>query len=185
MGKIILITGGARSGKSSYAENLALKYPKDKVTYIATSLPLDSEMEDRIKKHQNRRPKNWITIENYSKIDHIIKTNKTSSLFLIDCVTIMITNLIFDFSNNPEDINTNESDKLNNCILDYIKNIILECKKSNSKTIFVTNELGMGLVPEHKLSRIFRDISGRVNQKLAASSNEVYFCVSGIPMQIK
>ncbi|MEN8905678.1 MAG: bifunctional adenosylcobinamide kinase/adenosylcobinamide-phosphate guanylyltransferase [Clostridiales bacterium] len=180
---IILITGGARSGKSSFAETSAKEKSKKDVVYIATSLVTDKEMEDRIKKHRNNRPNDWITIENYNNIDTIIDNYHNKSVFLIDCITLMVSNLIYDFTNKFNNIDN--FDKINDKILEYVNKIIIKCKNTNSTFLFVTNEVGMGIVPDNYISRVYRDIAGRTNQLLASNSKEVYLCVSGIPIKIK
>jgi adenosylcobinamide kinase / adenosylcobinamide-phosphate guanylyltransferase len=185
MGKIVLITGGARSGKSNYAESMAKIYENKDVAYIATSLPIDEEMRDRIKRHQKNRPNDWITFENYSKIDNILENNFTKKLFLVDCITIMVTNLIFDYNKHSDEIDSKSANDINDKILAYINNILIICRNNNFTIFFVTNEVGMGIVPDNSISRVFRDIAGRVNQRLAAESDDVYFRISGIPVKIK
>lgn len=185
MGDLILITGGARSGKSTYAEKLAKNFNKD-VAYIATSLPIDAEMKNRIKKHRQQRPKNWLTLETYLDIDEeiLLKSSKYK-VFLIDCITILITNLMFHFEGDWEKISYSKIEYIESQIYNYFYRIIDSVNKVDSHIIAVTNEIGMGIVPDNKISRIFRDITGRVNQNLARESLEVYLCVSGIPIKIK
>lgn len=185
MGKLITVTGGARSGKSSFAESLCKDF-KSSVLYVATSIPFDDEMKDRIYKHQMQRPENFYTLEKYKNLDFEIKNSiKTEKAVLIDCITIMITNLMLekeiDFNNcSIDQINSIEAE-----ILNEIEKIILLKNEIDATIICVTNELGSGIVPQSRFSRVFRDIAGRANQKLAESSNEVYFVVSGIAVKIK
>ncbi len=185
MSKIILVTGGARSGKSSFAEQLCIDR-NNSTAYIATSIPFDDEMKDRVKKHKDSRPQNWETYEIYKDIYSIIKdiSNKHETV-IMDCITLLVNNLMFtydlDLDNaSPYDINKME---------DYIKKQIImlfeEVKNTELYFVNVTNELGMGVVPANKLSRVYTDIVGRINQYIASISDEVYFVVSGIPMKIK
>jgi adenosylcobinamide kinase/adenosylcobinamide-phosphate guanylyltransferase len=182
MGKVILVTGGSRSGKSTFAEEL-LK-DKNNVLYIATAIVTDGEMADRIEKHKERRNENWSTFEGYKNLDSAIK-GSACEYILLDCVTVMTTNLMFDEERDFDNISPEEIDSLEDEIQSQF-NILIEAVKEENKTIvMVTNEVGSGLVPEYKLGRIFRDIAGRVNQKLGAVSDEVYLVTCGIPLKIK
>ena len=185
MGKLILLTGGARSGKSSYAEKLAEDIG-NKILYIATSISCDKEMEYRIKCHQERRSNTWATIECYKDFD----TNLKDKLFdidavLLDCITIMVTNIMFSSDIDCENLNQEEAIVLEKMVMDEVDKLLAIISKAEVPFIIVTNEVGMGLVPEYPLSRVFRDIAGRVNQKLGSVSDEVYLCVCGIPNKIK
>ena len=150
MSNIILVTGGARSGKSNFAESLCIKQ-NNKTAYIATSIPFDDEMKNRVKKHQESRPKEWKTYAIYKDIYSIVE----------------------------------ELDELEEYIKEQIKKLMEAIKKTNLYFVIVSNEVGMGIVPENKLSRIYADFVGRANQLIAKYSDEVYFVVSGIPMKVK
>jgi adenosylcobinamide kinase/adenosylcobinamide-phosphate guanylyltransferase len=182
MSKITLVTGGSRSGKSSFAENL-LKGTDD-VLYIATAIITDVEMEHRIKKHVDSRNSNWTTYEGFFDLDKAIEQHDMENIML-DCVTIMTTNLMFkqelDFDNMPME----EVDELLKNIKVEFQKLILKAKESNKNLVMVTNEVGLGLVPETKLSRIFRDIAGFVNQYIASLSDEVYLICCGLPLKLK
>lgn len=182
MSKLVLVTGGARSGKSSFAESY-LKERYEDVAYLATAIPYDEEMKDRIKKHQQQRPSHWHTYEGHRSLDRRIES-LTEQGALLDCVTILVTNLLFDYLGNKpiEEIDTNE---LEMKITEEIVKVLDACKGYQGDMIMVTNELGSGVVPESKLGRVFRDIAGRVNQKIAKEAKEVYLVVSGIPVKIK
>lgn len=185
MSKIILVTGGARSGKSTFAEKLANDCG-DTILYIATSVPFDDEMKERVKKHQAQRPSHWQTLEAYKSFDEILPQNlHDKSGAMLDCITVMVTNIMFDNCSDFDNItielanSMEEAAKLEVCKL-------LECIKVWDKPfIFVTNEVGMGIVPDNVASRIYRDIAGRINQMIAQNADEVYLCVSGIPVKIK
>lgn len=182
MGKIILVTGGCRSGKSEYAEEL-LK-DKDDVLYIATAKALDDEMKNRIEKHQIRRNQNWDTYEGFKDLDLVIEKTEKRSV-LLDCITIMMTNLLFEEERDFDNMSMDDVDKILKEIKLQVEKTIIMAKKLNKTLIMVTNEVGYGLVPEYKLSRIFRDIAGAVNKHVAAFSDEVYLTVCGIPMKVK
>ena len=185
MSNIVLVTGGARSGKSTYAENLC-KSQNNNVAYIATSIPFDEGMKDRIKKHQEMRPKNWTTYEAYDEIYKLIKEiERNHQTIILDCVTLLINNLMFKFDIDYETCDRNEIDEIEKYIKNQVKLLIEEVKKTNLYLVIVTNEIGMSIVPDNRLSRIYTDIAGRINQYIARESDEVYFVVSGIPMKIK
>lgn len=184
MANIIFITGGARSGKSTYAEKIASE-KSSKVLYIATAIPIDEEMKHRIKKHKASRPAHWITYEGYNNLNNAVE-NYEWDVALLDCITIMISNLLFDkVGENIDNFNQQEIDIIEKNILQEVSNL-LDFVEVNSKTlIIVSNEIGFGLVPEYKLGRIYRDIVGRINQYIAKRSKEVYLVVSGINIRIK
>lgn len=180
---IILCSGGARSGKSEFAEQLALSL-KGRKAYVATGQAFDDEMKDRIKKHQMRRGKEWITFEiplhlhkNWEQIKNV------SDVILIDCLTMFTSNHIFAHG----DINTQEdSNRIESIILEELRLLLQDINNSNDKTvIFVTNEIGLGIVPENKLARYFRDITGRVNREVASAANKMYLTISGVTIELK
>ncbi|QUH19995.1 bifunctional adenosylcobinamide kinase/adenosylcobinamide-phosphate guanylyltransferase [Alkaliphilus sp. B6464] len=186
MKPLILITGGARSGKSTLAEKKALELGKN-VVYIATAIAFDEGMKDRIKKHRLDRPKNWATVELYKGFSAIVEDEsfKASDLILLDCMTLMVTNLMLESNLDFDNCSMEEVDRLEKDIfkeIDELLNIIMD---NNKTAIIVTNEVGMGLVPSYRMGNIFRDIAGRVNQYIANKSKEVYFTVSGIEIKIK
>ena len=186
MKNIVLITGGARSGKSTYAEKLA-KETKGRVLYIATSIPFDDEMKDRVKKHKERRPSNWYTFEGYKNLKQVFYNEEMQfDTILLDCITIMVTNHMFDKAgDNFDDFSDEAVDTMESEILQEIADFLDEAEKSTKTIIIVTNEIGCGIVPEYKMSRIFRDIAGRVNQYIASRAQGVHLVVCGIPIKIK
>lgn len=180
---IILCSGGARSGKSEFAEQLALSL-KGRKAYVATGQAFDDEMKDRIKKHQLRRGKEWITFEIplhlHKNWEHI---KNVSDVILIDCLTMFTSNHVFAHG----DINTQEdANRIESIILEELRLLLEEINNSNDKTvIFVTNEIGLGIVPENKLARYFRDITGRVNREVASAANKMYLTISGVTIELK
>ncbi|AHI55626.1 bifunctional adenosylcobinamide kinase/adenosylcobinamide-phosphate guanylyltransferase [Listeria ivanovii] len=185
MGEMMLVTGGARSGKSSFAEKEASLY--DTVLYVATGIAFqnDTEFQARIKKHQASRPANWETLEAFRGIPAYIETHaKAYEVVLLDCVTMLVTNLFFDALGEQE-LTDPLADRIEAEIQLVVREILSAGRKSDAKLIFVTNEIGLGVVPENKMTRIFRDIIGRVNQQIATQADEVYFVVSGISKRWK
>ncbi len=180
---IILCSGGARSGKSEFAEQLALS-KQGRKAYIATGQAFDEEMKDRIKKHQLRRGSEWINFEIPRDLhDNWKQINKVSDIVLIDCLTMFTSNHFFSCGeiDSQEDANHVES-----VILTELRLLLQDIKNSDNKTvIFVTNEIGLGIVPENKLTRFFRDIMGRVNREVAIAADKMYFTVSGITIELK
>lgn len=185
MGKLILITGGARSGKSTFAEQLAGKL-SDKVLYMATAVAFDEEMIDRIEKHKQSRPQNWDTNEGYKNLNTVIEAANSYDVLLLDCITVMLTNLLWEYPGMDFDVPSKEVlDKAEAYVRGEFDKLLKAAQGYKGTLIMVTNELGCGLVPEAPIARSFRDIAGRVNQQLAAQCQEVYLTVCGIPMQIK
>ena len=186
MGRIVLVTGGARSGKSIYGEKILAEIC-DKPAYVATAIAFDDEMKDRICKHQNSRPSEWTTFERYSDVDRAISEIKVDhDGYILDCVTIMVSNMMFmEREINWDKPSQEDINKIQMEILEYANRIIDETRSAGINAVIITNETGMGIVPENPISRAFRDIAGKVNQLLASKADEVYFAVSGIPMKIK
>lgn len=171
----ILVTGGARSGKSSYAEQM-FKDQND-VVYLASYINdnSDAEMQLRIKKHQQQRNSNWDTIE----IKHYLDVCAKNVLF--DCLSVYTSNVMYYYTKDLEYIDEHKIDE----IFNHIINEVLKLLKNTKQTIIVTNEVGNGLVPSHHLERVYRDILGRVNRAVANDVDNVYLVVCGQPLQIK
>lgn len=177
---ITLVTGGARSGKSSFAESL---YKDDEeVVYIATAKVTDKEMEDRIESHQNSRPKKWRTYEaNYDLSNGV--GNETN--YLLDCITILTSNIMYDISKDKEKIDSGLQKEIEDRVVFEIKALIDLIRENDYNLVIVTNEIGNSIVPSHPVSRIFRDIQGHVNQRIAKNCEKVYLVCCGIPVKIK
>ena len=160
MGKIILVTGGARSGKSSFAERLALKIGDGRAAYIATAQIFDDEMNFRVKLHRQRRGDNWTTFEApFAAEDKISEAGKNFGAILFDCVTLYVSNFLCNADTDDEKF-------LYDNLRGLIGKLIDAAQSSDAVTIFVTNEVGAGIVPENKLARRFRDLAGLANQML-------------------
>lgn len=185
MTKLTLITGGARSGKSTFAEKIAAGI-SEKVLYIATAVAFDLEMEDRIATHKKSRPQTWDTYEGYKDLDKVIAEAKCYDVILLDCVTVMLTNLLWEYPGMDFEVPSQEVlAKAEEYIRHEFDKLLKAAQGYEGTLIMVTNELGSGLVPEAPIARSFRDIAGRVNQQIATHCQEVYLAVCGIPIQIK
>jgi len=174
--KLIFILGGARSGKSAYALKLAESIPVKRL-YLATAEALDGEMAKRIKKHRKDRGNNWTTIEEPIRIVDVIAKDKKHAVILLDCLTLWVSNIIHKKSG----VRSQKSE----VIYKTVNQFISACKKAKANIIVVSNEVGLGIVPDNPLAREFRDIAGYANQKIAEAADEVYFVTVGIPVKIK
>lgn len=186
MGKIIYVTGGARSGKSSFAEGEIFRSGKERI-YVATALTFDDEMKERVKLHKIQRGEEWITIEEYKEIEKYLKPyEKEEKIVLLDCLTNMVSNnMIMDRDVDWDNISQDELQKIEKEIELQVKRILKFVKRSTLDMVVVSNEAGMGLVPPYALGRYFRDICGRMNQIVAKNSDEAYLVVSGLTLKLK
>jgi adenosylcobinamide kinase/adenosylcobinamide-phosphate guanylyltransferase len=178
MGTLVLILGGARSGKSSYAQSLA-EATGQSVTFIATAQALDEEMSARIQKHRAERPANWETLEIPFEIASRVQVK--SNIVILDCVTLLISNLLMQFVKN--DI-VDEAPYLA-AVQKEINGLISLLRSSDQDWLIISNEVGMGLVPPYQMGRVYRDAIGWANQRLAREADKVIFMVAGIPTTIK
>jgi adenosylcobinamide kinase/adenosylcobinamide-phosphate guanylyltransferase len=167
---IYLITGGERSGKSSYAQNLALSLSYSPI-YVATARKWDSDFQNRIDRHQQERDERWTNIEKEKQLSDIDFTGKTA---LVDCVTLWLTNFFVDTKNDV-------SLSLEEAKAEFEKIAVQE----NTNLIIVTNEIGMGVHAETHIGRKFTELQGWMNQFLASKADQVVLMVSGIPVKIK
>ncbi len=170
MKKIILITGGARSGKSRYAEELALSLSQHPV-YVATAHVWDEEFRERVRRHQERRGPQWTNIEEEK---HLSRHDLTGRVAVIDCVTLWLTN--FFFENQGQDTQQ---------VLQMVKEEFNRFTAQDATFIFVTNEIGSGGVSMDAVQRRFTDLQGWMNQYIASRADEVILMVSGIPVTVK
>lgn len=204
MSQFTLITGGARSGKSGFAERLAAS-AKCPVTYIATAQVWDQEMAHRVKKHQQQRPATWQLIEEPLNIlETLWRLKDYEGVILLDCVTLWLTNLLLagqaelakqvkleaghTDGDEPQFDSENNSDifaKLEPIILATVQEVGQIVQAIKPQVLFVTNEVGQGIVPENPLARAYRDLAGRSNQILARNADHVYMVVAGYPLDLK
>jgi len=171
MGKIILVLGGARSGKSNFACGLARKHKR--VAFIATAEGGDEEMRRRIRLHRRERPAHWKTFEEPVNIVRALSAaGEDHDFVVVDCLTLLVSNLLLAKKSEAE-------------ISRMLSEALAVIKKAKFRTVFVSNEVGLGLVPSNTLGRVFRDTAGRINQFVAAAADEVYFLFSGVPLRLK
>lgn len=166
---IILITGGERSGKSSYAQSLALKL-SDRPVYLATSKVWDEDFAQRVERHRGERDERWTSIEEQISISKVLPGNST---VVIDCVTLWLTNYFSKLKGERDAVVAEAKEELNQ-IFNYSGTLII-----------ISNELGMGLHATTKMGRDFVEAQGWINQHIAKNADEVYFMVSGLPMKVK
>lgn len=186
MKNLILVTGGARSGKSTFAEQL-VRDGDGPVLYIATAVGFDTEMRERIAKHRRQRPAAWDTWEGYQNLKAVFNVDMPNyRTILLDCITLYVSNWLLQ---KPELVGDGWDllalEELERAILTDLREFLDEAERRAVKVVMVTNEVGYGIVPENKLARIFRDVAGRVNQAIAARAELVYLVVCGQPLRIK
>jgi adenosylcobinamide kinase/adenosylcobinamide-phosphate guanylyltransferase len=168
MGQTILVTGGARSGKSAIAERRALGLGAHAV-YIATAQAFDDEMAERIALHQSRRGPEWTTVAEPVELARALRKTDGQGPRMVDCLTLWLTNLIL------QDADWNEA----------LDGLLATVPALRDPVVFVTNEVGSGIVPENALARSFRDAAGIVNQRVAAVADEVILAVAGLPLRVR
>jgi adenosylcobinamide kinase/adenosylcobinamide-phosphate guanylyltransferase len=177
--RLILLLGGARGGKSAYAQRLAedaARASGAEVCFIATAQGLDEDMTARIARHQTERPTVWQTIEEPYRIDEALQRATDAGVVIVDCLTLFVSNF---FMQHPDEHECEESVR-------RISREFLKLARSQQQTIIcVSNEVGLGIVPDTLMGRVFRDLLGRVNQDFAAAADEVYLMVAGLPLKLK
>ena len=166
----VLVLGGARSGKTSFAERMAMR-AGEKPLYLATAQALDAEMLERVKLHQQQRQKRFATLEEPLELATALRAAvKDHDVVLVDCLTLWITNLLGAGRNVAEAV-------------DALAAALPEI--DSARVILVSNEVGLGIVPDNAMARMFRDLSGAAHQRLADICTEVHFVVAGLPMTLK
>ena len=176
--KIVLVTGGARSGKSDFAERYAAVLP-GRHAYVATATVSDEEMARRIALHQKRRPASWATWEVPDHLPAVLgDLCQTADVVLVDCLTIYFSNYLWDHDGESDDV-------LLDGALTELRTILKAFRRAGVTAVLVTNELGSGIVPMEHVSRLYRDIMGRINQEAASEADEVYVSVCGITTEWK
>lgn len=173
--KVVFIIGGARSGKSRFAQELAKKMSQ-KVLFIATGQALDEEMKARIEEHKKSRPSSWRTLELSEGLGKCLKAQiGDAEVVIVDCLTLLVSNLF-----SGED--TAQSEKR---VMSEIESLLDCINNFPASFVIVSNEVGMGIVPENRLARYYRDLLGKVNQLVAEKADDIYLMVAGIPLRLK
>jgi adenosylcobinamide kinase/adenosylcobinamide-phosphate guanylyltransferase len=171
--KLVLFTGGARSGKSARAEQYASRLGGP-VLYLATAEARDDEMRARVAAHQSRRPASWTTREEPLAVARAIASLDAGSTVLLDCLSLLVSNLLLANEADPEPSVSAE-----------VEALLRAARERELRLIVVTNEVGMGIVPAYPLGRVYRDLLGHANQRVAAAADEVYLVTCGIPVELK
>jgi len=178
MARILFVTGGARSGKSAYAQRRALELPAPRA-YVATCPVIDAEMERRIQRHRaSRDPREWTTLEAPLALEEALRSSGSFSVRLVDCLTLWVNNLLFEESRLSQPLDEDN-------MADRGRGLLQAASGLPGHVIFVTNEVGAGIVPENALARRYRDLTGRLNQTIAAGADEAVLTVSGLPLHLK
>jgi len=182
-GTLTLVLGGGRSGKSRFAEELALNLGGDDVLFVATAENRDGEMDHRIQKHKESRPDSWVTLEQPLNVGQaLLEREESSRVILIDCLTILVSNVLChdpDLVLSPKSI-----DQIHHQLMNEIDRMIEVARVKRSHVIIVSGEVGLGIVPEHPLGRAFRDLLGWANQSLAKHANATYMMISGFAVPL-
>ncbi len=178
MARIVLITGGSRSGKSDYALRTA-EAQTGKRIFLATCPVTDEEIARRIQKHREQRSNsNWETIEEPVRIAEILRNTRECDVFLLDCLTLWVSNLMYQASQNGQELTEDE-------IATETEDLLTACAELNGTVMFVTNEVGSAIVPENPLARRYRDLVGRCNQIVASEADVVTMVICGLPLNLK
>ena len=180
-GKVTLVLGGIRSGKSAYAEELAAS-SREPVLYVATGQAFDEEMAGRIRRHRERRPPNWKTLEEPlslpESLEHSLEANTEVGIILLDSVDVWVSNLML--AREEE-----ETDATERIALESLDTILALCRQRAKKAVLVSTEVGLSPVAPNRLGRQFQDLLGTVNLRVAAQADEVFLVVAGIPVVVK
>ena len=180
MGRLLLVLGGARSGKSAYAQRLAQELGGDDVLFVATAEAWDEDMAQRIARHRQERPAAWRTIETPHQVGQAIALHvHDTAVVLVDCLTLLVSNTLLHCGASPD------STAAEAAVQEEVVALVQTCQTTAATCIVVSNEVGLGLVPDTPLGRLYRDLLGRANQALAARAEAVYFMVAGLPVDVK
>ena len=180
MGRLLLILGGARSGKSAYAQRLAQELGGDHVLFVATAEAWDEDMAQRIARHQQDRPASWQTLETPGNVGQAIALHlHDTPVVVVDCLTLLVSNTLLRLSASPDPAASEAA------VQEEVTVLLQTCQASAATCIVVSNEVGLGLVPDNPLGRRYRDLLGKANQALAAQAEVVYFMVAGLPVNVK
>jgi|AGTN01.3.fsa_nt_gi Adenosyl cobinamide kinase/adenosyl cobinamide phosphate guanylyltransferase len=183
---VVMVTGGARSGKSAFAEKLC-RETGERAGYIATAVITDGDMRARVEAHRAQRPQEWATFERYADFAALESEPEFDGcgIFLLDCVTTMIANHMMDSGLDFDTCAIEEVNRLEIHIRAQADGLISLMRRRGKRLVIVTNEVGQGVVPAYRMGSLFRDIAGRVNMRIAQQAGEVYCMISGLPLRLK
>lgn len=173
-----LILGGARSGKSGLAAQRAAASGRSDVLFVATAQPRDAEMRERIERHRRDRPASWLTREAPVHLVPVLRAAPRESFVVVDCLTLWISNVLYPARGNEIEADEAGWARERNALLEVLHELACDC-------VLVSNEVGLGLVPETPVGRRFRDEQGRLNQQIAAICDRVTFVAAGLPLTLK
>lgn len=189
MTPLYFLLGGARSGKSDYALELARHLAGDgPLLFIATAQPGDEEMAARIQRHQTERPAHWHTLEAPLHVGRRWQALRTTAdrpepgVAVLDCLTLLLANILFSGAADPE---TDSEERFQALVDDEIDELLAAYRQANVPLIVVSNEVGLGIVPAGRISRLYRDLLGRANRRLAGAADHAIFLLAGIPLDLK
>jgi len=183
--ELTLVLGGARAGKSDYAEQLVAGYGP-RVLYVATAEVKDGEMGARVQAHRARRSPAWTTLEAPTQVGAaLLAARPTADAILLDCLTLLVTNLVLAYAGEVEMLDPAHEEAADAAVAAEIEALLKAQAQLGLPMVLVSNEVGMGIVPAYPLGRLYRDVLGRANQRLAAVADRVYLLVAGLPMTVK
>lgn len=185
MNRLVFVTGAARSGKSQHAEALAASLAGEvPVLYVATADVGDGEMRQRVEEHRRRRPQDWRTLEARRDVAERLRESGTVDLVLLDCLSLLVSNVLLDIVEELGE-GADAELKASETVQAEVEALIHWHGEFGGNFLFVSNEVGWGVVPPHRLGRVYRDLLGRANQQVAAASTDAFLMVAGIPVTLK
>lgn len=176
---LILVTGGARGGKSDFAQNLAAELGGDDVLFVATAEARDDEMARRIAAHREARPSGWRTLEAPRQVGQALRQAGRTKAVVVDCLTLLVSNVLLSFGDDPP------PGPASAAVEEEVASLLAAAREATWPVVVVTNEVGFGIVPANVLARMYRDLLGKANTALAREADQVYLLVSGLAVEIK
>lgn len=182
--ELTLVIGGARSGKSAFAVELARR-TGGRVLFLATLRPEDEEMRLRVIRHRGSRPSDWLTLEEPVKVAEALAARGSLEVVLLDCLTLWVSNLLLDSGLEVENGKSEDAGAIEKAVAGSLQALFQWYESHDASLIIVSNEVGSGVVPHYRFGRLFRDLLGEANQRVAARADKVYYLVAGIATEVK